>query len=83
MSKGNRWIYDKVSRSKTLRDRHNQTVATVWDDGTAAIGGAVSWHKNDAAAMAYCVALLEASGVQLADLTRLVVGGRVQEESNR
>ena len=78
--KGNRWIYDKVSRSKTLRDRHNQTVATVWDDGTAAIGGAVSWHKNDAAAMAYCVALLESQGVQLSALTRTGVGGNVRQE---
>ncbi len=79
MSKGNRWIYDRGSRSKTLRDRHNQTVATVFDDHTAVIGGAVSWHSTDAAAMAYCVAMLEAQGVQLSALTRTVVGGNVRE----
>jgi hypothetical protein len=77
--KGNRWIYDKGSRSKTLRDRHNQTVATVWDDHTAAIGGVVSWHKDDAAAMAYCVAMLEAQGVQLSALTRTGASGNVRE----
>jgi hypothetical protein len=66
--KGNRWIYDKGSRSKTLRDQHNQTVATVWDDHTAAIGGVVSWHKDDAAAMAYCVAMVQAAGHKVQSL---------------
>jgi hypothetical protein len=66
--KGNRWIYDKGSRSKTLRDQHNQTVATVWDDHTAAIGGVVSWHKDDAAAMAYCVAMAERAGHKVQSL---------------
>jgi hypothetical protein len=78
--KGNRWIYDKGSRSKTLRDRHNQTVATVFDDHTATIGGAMSWHSTDAAAMSYCVAMLEAQGVQLSALTRTVVCGNIRQE---
>jgi hypothetical protein len=77
--KGNRWIYDRLSKSKTLRDQHNQTVATVFDDHTAVIGGAVSWHKNDAAAMAYCVAMLESQGVQLSALTRTGASGNVRE----
>jgi hypothetical protein len=79
VSKGNRWIYDKGSRSKTLRDRHNHTVATVFDDYTAVIGGAMSWHSTDAAAMSYCVAMLESQGVQLSALTRTGAGGNVGE----
>jgi hypothetical protein len=78
--KGNRWIYDRNSKSKTLRDRHNQTVATVFDDHTATIGGALSWHSTDAAAMAYCVAMLEAQGVQLSALTRTGAGGNIRQE---
>jgi hypothetical protein len=78
--KGNRWIYDKGSRSKTLRDRHNQTVATVWDDGKCRIGTDLTHHKSAAAAEAYAVEMLESQGVQLSALTRTVVCGNVGKE---
>jgi hypothetical protein len=77
--KGNRWIYDRNSKSKTLRDRHNQTVATVWDDGKCRIGTDLTHHKSAAAAEAYAVEMVEAQGVQLSSLTRTVVAGNVKQ----
>ena len=77
--KGNRWIYDKGSRSKTLRDRHNQTVATVWDDGRCRIGADLTHHKSAAAAEAYAVEMVEAQGVQLSALTRVGASGNVKQ----
>jgi len=77
--KGNRWIYDRNSKSKTLRDQHNQTVATVFDDGRCRIGADLTDHKSAAAAEAYAVEMLEAQGVQLSALTRTGASGNVRE----
>ena len=66
--KGNRWIYDKGSRSKTLRDQHNQTVATVWDDGRCRIGADLTHHKSAAAAEAYAVEMVQAAGHKVQSL---------------
>jgi hypothetical protein len=77
--KGNRWIYDRNSKSKTLRDRHNHTVATVWDDGRCRIGADLTHHKSAAAAEAYAVEMMESQGVQLSALTRTVVAGNVKQ----
>jgi hypothetical protein len=66
--KGNRWIYDRLSKSKTLRDRHNQTVATVWDDGRCRIGDDKTDHKSAAAAEAYAVEMVELAGCKVQSL---------------
>lgn len=66
--KGNRWIYDRLSKSKTLRDRHNQTVATVWDDGKCRIGQDLTHHKTAAAAEAYAVEMAELAGHKVQSL---------------
>lgn len=66
--KGNRWIYDKVSNTKTLRDRHNQTVATVYPDFSVAFGGAVSWWSTMERAMQAAVEQAEQAGIVLAPI---------------
>ena len=68
--KGNRWIYDKTSNSKTLRDRHNQTVATVYPDFSVAFGGAVSWWSTGERAMQAAVDMAEQAGIVLAPIGR-------------
>ena len=69
-TRGNRWIYDKTSNSKTLRDKHNQTVAFVYADFSVSFRSEMSWWSTMERAMAEAVNKAEAAGIVLAPIGR-------------